>query len=520
MVRNAPAPLSTGGMAFDPHGKFLSIDALFSPHINSSSTVEASLSSSSSKSRERPEDSSVKATKRRRFEKGPATFRSLVGTAHAMHFGIYEALPESTAVQDNLSPSRQTLCRLSLSYLKKASDRTKYAKPEYSLPLKDAFVSLSGVWNMFCQDANAAFKDDYERGLGACAVKVLDAPDMGFAAIVAPLVEMAECAAKTDTGVKAQPIISKIYQIQATPGSEAYCRSFDALKTILKHAERPLSGRTKDASEGDAVSLWSAIFREQLPATACLALNLGEQGLAAARQSNSHLFRIFDIIAGTRKCDTILTVEDLEVANFELKKGLCTDVKDEIQLRRTIKAMKSIRMEATVFSMKELDDIWVAGPACDKILLPQTEAEVLDFMQNDMHRLFSLLFLYDRYSRDVLVRKAEYERQLRRGKKAVLPLSSEEKESRDLEWDLLVLNTPAKQAGRRKSIVGQLGDDDEEFAPSSPSDRYSVTLKRKDDEVNTASKSRSKPRKPKAFTDQLRDATDDEEDELADSDTC
>lgn len=70
----------------------------------------------------------------------------------------------------------------------------------------------------------------------------------------------------------------------------------------------------------------------------------GEQGLAAARQSNSHLFRIFDIIAGTRKCDTILPVEDLEVANFELKKGLCTDVKDVIQLRRTIKAMKSISM--------------------------------------------------------------------------------------------------------------------------------------------------------------------------------
>ncbi|KAG0061122.1 hypothetical protein BGZ89_011730 [Linnemannia elongata] len=520
MVRNAPAPLSTSGMTSDPHGKYLSTDVLFPPRMDSSSTVVASLSSSSSKSRERPGDYLVEAIKRRRLEKGPASFRSLVDIAHAMHFGIYEELPESTAVQDNISPRRQTLCRLSLSYLKKASDATKHMNPEHNLPLKDAFVSLSGIWSMFCQDANVAFKDDYEQGLDACAVKELDIADAGFAAVVAPLVEIAECAAKTDAVVKAQPIIGKIYELQGAPGSETYCRSLDALKTILKHAERPLSGRTKDASEGDAVSLWSAIFREQLPATACLALNLGEQGLAAARQSNSHLFRIFDIIAGTRKCDTILTVEDLEVANFELKKGLCTDVKDEIQLRRTIKAMKSIRMEATVFSMKELDDIWVAGPACDKILLPQTEAEVLDFMKNDMHRLFSLLFLYDRYSRDVFVKKAEYERQLRRGKKAVLPLSSEEMESRDLEWDLLVLNTPAKQAGRRKSIVDQLGDNEEEFTLSSPSDPYSGALKRKDDEVNTASKSRSKPRKPKAFTDRVRDATDDEEDELTDSDTC
>ncbi|KAI1302677.1 hypothetical protein EDD11_005590 [Mortierella claussenii] len=299
-----------------------------------------------------------------------------------------------------------------------------------------------------------------------------------FAAIVEPLVVMAEFAAKTDTGVKAQPIISRIYELQGAPGSEPHRRSLDALKTILKHAERPLSGRTKDSSEGDAVSLWSAIFREQLPATACLALNL---------QSNVHLLEIYDIVAGTRKCNTILTVEDLEVANFELKEALCTDVKDDIQLRRTIKAMKSIRMEATVFSMKELDDIW---------------------------------FLFDRYSRDVLVKKAEYEQQLRRGKTAVLPLSSQEKESKDLEWDLLVLNTPAKKAGRGKSILDQLEDDDEESAPSSPSDRYSIALEKKDDEVNTASKSRSNLRKPKAFRDRLRDAMDDEADELADSDTC
>ncbi|KAG0364693.1 hypothetical protein BGZ54_007261 [Gamsiella multidivaricata] len=508
MVRNAPAPLSTGGMTSDLHSKSLSTDALFSPHINSSSTVEASLSSSSSKSRERPGDSLVEAIKRRRLEKGHATFRSLVDIAHAMHFGIYEALPESTAVQDNLSPRHQTLCRLSLSYLKKANNRTKYTNPD---------VSLSGVWNMFCQDANAAFKDDYERGLDACAVKELNNPDMGFAAIVAPLVEMAECAAKTDTGVKAQPIISKIYQIQATPGSEPYCRSLDALKTILKHAERPLSGRTKDASEGDAVSLWSAIFREQLPATACLALNLGEQGLTAARQSNLDLLDIFGINAGTRKCDSTMTVEDLEVANFELKKALCTDVKDDIQLHRTIKAMKPIILllrnygldcppivacEATTFSMKKLDDIWVAGPACDKIILPQTEAEILDFMKKDMHRLFNLLALYDQYSREVLVKKAEYERRLRRGNKMALPLPSEEKESRDLEWDPLVLNSPTKQTGRRKSIMDRLKDDDEEdFPPNSPSNRKSIALKSIDVEGSIASKLRSKPGRPKAFAD-------------------
>ncbi|KAG0221220.1 hypothetical protein BGW41_007073 [Actinomortierella wolfii] len=380
--------------------------------------------------------------------------------------------------------------------VRSASNRSKYTNPEYNLPLKDAFVSLSGIWNMFCQDANDVFKDDYKRGLDLSAVKELDIPDMEFATIVAPLVEIAESAARTDVGVKAQSIITKIYHIQALPGSEPYCRSLDALKTILKHAERPLSGRVKDASEGDAVSLWSAIFREQLPATACLALNLGEQGLAAARQSNLDLFDIFGIVAGTRKCDSIMTVDNLEVANFELKKGMCTDIKDDIQLRRTIKAMKSIMLmlskfsldcppvccmrgvEATIFSVKKLDDIWVAGPACDKIILPQTEAEILDFMKNDMHRLFNLLVLYDRYSREVLVKKAEYERRLRRSNKVALTLLSEEEEgSGDLEWDLLVLNSPSKQAGRRKSILDQLKEcDDEDLTPKSPSIRKSTAL--------------------------------------------
>ncbi|KAF9926101.1 hypothetical protein FBU30_004278 [Linnemannia zychae] len=248
-------------------------------------------------------DSLVERIKRRRIGKSPATFRSLVNIAHAMHFGIYEELPESSSIEHDLSPMRQTLCRLSLTYLRNASNMATYASPENNLSLKDAFVSLSGAWNMFCQDANSAFKDYYKQGLDACAVKELDTADAGFAAIIA------ECLAKTDTGVKAQPIISKIYELQGAPDSEPYRRSLDDLKTILKHAEQPLSGRTKDASEGDAVCIWSAVFREQLPATACLALNLVEQGIAAARQSNLHLFRIFDIIAGTRKCDTILTVE-------------------------------------------------------------------------------------------------------------------------------------------------------------------------------------------------------------------
>lgn len=80
----APASLSTSGNTSDPPGKSLPPDALFPSHMNSSSTVEASLSSSSSKGRKRSGDSLVQGIKWRRLEKGPVTFRSFVDIAHAM----------------------------------------------------------------------------------------------------------------------------------------------------------------------------------------------------------------------------------------------------------------------------------------------------------------------------------------------------------------------------------------------------------------------------------------------------
>ncbi|KAG0301597.1 hypothetical protein BGZ98_008202 [Dissophora globulifera] len=159
--------------------------------------------------------------------------------------------------------------------------------------------------------------------------------------------------------------------------------------------------------------------------------------------------------------------------------------------------------------------------ACDKIILPQTEAEILDFMKNDMHRLFNLLVLYDLYSKEAFVKKAEYERQLRRSNKVVSPVSPEEKECKDLEWDLLVLNSPAKQVGGRKSIMHQLKDDGEEdFAPNSPSNRKFAALKSIGVEGSTTPRLLSRQGRLKTFVERLKNAADDEEDEFAESYIC
>ncbi|KAG0025747.1 hypothetical protein BGZ82_009851 [Podila clonocystis] len=127
------------------------------------------------------------------------------------------------------------------------------------------------------------------------------------------------------------------------------------------------------------------------------------------------------------------------------------------------------------------------------------------------------IVLYDQYSKEVLVKKAEYECQLRRSNNVVLSPPSEVEESRDLEWDLLVLNSPAKQAGRRKSIVEQLKDDGkEEFAPKFTIKSEFDELKSTNVEDGTASKLRSKPCRAKTFAERLKDTSDEE---FVDSDT-
>lgn len=125
---------------------------------------------------------------------------------------------------------------------------------------------------------------------------------------------------------------------------------------------------------------------------------------------------------------------------------------------------------------------------------------------------------YERYSREVLVKKAEYERQLRRSNKVMSPLSSEEKESLDLEWDLLVLNSPSKQVSKRKSIVEQLTVvDDEDSVLKTPSKRNSMALKNHGFEGSVGYKLRSQSGRLKSFAERLKEVEDDDDDELAES---
>lgn len=86
----------------------------------------------------------------------------------------------------------------------------------------------------------------------------------------------------------------------------------------------------------------------------------------ATKLSNSALSSIFQTSSTARKCDCILTVDGLEVANFEAKKETASNVDKALQFRKNIKINKSILLELESYNIEcpPILDIHGTG-ACD-----------------------------------------------------------------------------------------------------------------------------------------------------------
>ncbi|KAG0198066.1 hypothetical protein BGX33_012623 [Mortierella sp. NVP41] len=155
----------------------------------------------------------------------PASFQTLVEYAIGMHLGSVDILPDlDNAVPRDVSENRQRLYQMALSRLHAGNDRMRYPNPDSNLPLKDAFVALSGVWNMFSSEANKAFNDLLEEGRQSCLRKELEEPNEAFDALIKPLVTMG------DKGSSMDDLIEKVYELQAIPSE--FRRCLDALKTM------------------------------------------------------------------------------------------------------------------------------------------------------------------------------------------------------------------------------------------------------------------------------------------------
>ncbi|KAF9374107.1 hypothetical protein BGX21_004236, partial [Mortierella sp. AD011] len=307
---------------------------------------------SSGMKRQRRQQSCPSTPKKRVQKKEPTTPKHLAQTMEPFQSLIEIALEmpvtlpsmDSALFLDNVSTNRIILYKIGLANLHDARDAFKYPNPETNLPLKDAFVALSGIWNLYSEKSNSEFGELTDKARLLCLRPDLEKRDEEFNGIIEPLILLADSESSVDS------ILGRLYDIQTA--NPQHRRSLDMLKTILKNASQPLYGTIRKASEGDTMSLWSGLFRGFLPSTSHIALNLGEQGCAATKLSNSDLSSVFQANSVPRKCDCILTVDGLEVANFEAKKEAASNMDKAVQLRKNIKINKSILLELEKYNIE------------------------------------------------------------------------------------------------------------------------------------------------------------------------
>ncbi|KAG0365904.1 hypothetical protein BGZ54_006071, partial [Gamsiella multidivaricata] len=132
-------------------------------------------------------------------------------------------------------------------------------------------------------------------------------------------------------------------------------------------------------------------------------ISLGKQGCAATALSRSRLADVFNTGANARKCDCLLTVGGLEVANFEYKRGTANKQEVAFQLRKNLKINKSILLEldnthhndtgrsAVIYKLCKWKSIWVAGKASKTFMLPMTRREFQCFLEGPVFQLANLL---------------------------------------------------------------------------------------------------------------------------------
>ncbi|KAF8976097.1 hypothetical protein BGZ46_008573, partial [Entomortierella lignicola] len=287
------------------------------------------------------------------------------------------------------SAYKKTLYQIALMNLYEA--KSIYKRPNFDkarcLYFKDAFLALSAVWYLYSPMANDLFGNERtQEAKDLCYIPDLGIQSEDVQSIVKPLLEMMK------TGASIVDLFDKTLTMHTTnPSSILKLR---VLQSLFINVIRPLNG---------------------------------EQGSIATKISSSILAKVFHIGKSARKCDTILAVDGVEICNIEAKKENTSAADIAVQGRKNAKINKSILLQlekygiecppfmnvhgmtATINSIKRLNDIWVVGPACDKIILPKTRMQVQFFLERDVYVLFNLLEYYHHFADNTYDAKQRYD---------------------------------------------------------------------------------------------------------------
>ncbi|KAF9948568.1 hypothetical protein BGZ65_007981 [Modicella reniformis] len=285
-------------------------------------------------------------------------------------FSLYEGkdveLPSQQSAVAEQDPEKRVLYKLALGHFQNAHaemQRPKFDKASCT-DFKDAFVALSGVWNVFSKEANEAFPSaDLQEVEELCRMTELENKDADVMEILNMLAEKSREAPLTD-------VVNEICILLSTkPERRPFLM---VLLAVLRHVIRPHYG-SMAPSEADSLYLWARIFDDGMPLNTHFSFHL------------------------------------LEVGNIEAKRISAPKLEVMFQLRKNIKINKSLLLQlekygvecppllsihgniAIIFRVRRWKGIFVASKACPTLVLPTTEDEWPLFLSRHAYVLSNLL---------------------------------------------------------------------------------------------------------------------------------
>ncbi|GJJ71738.1 hypothetical protein EMPS_04095 [Entomortierella parvispora] len=317
-------------------------------------------------------------------------------------------LEDTSNTEDDPVPGK--LYKLAWRHLKdaKRAIEQQTTSKEGCLHLHDAFVALSGVFNLYSPVARTTLSTA-ERldAKSLCIIPELESKDEEVTRLLNSL--------KITKTKKLTAVLEDVYSCL---GSKPAFRLFLlVLRNIIENILDPHHG-DNEPSESDALLIWGSILKDGRPKGTPFTFHFGERASHATRVSKSKLACALNTGCGARKCNCILSIGKTQFGNGGVTRASTPPVAVKIQLRKNIKIARSVMLELSkfgldcppqlsihglkvdIFRVMPWKGVFVAAPACNAIVLPKTEAAWNLFIDNGAHQLKNLLEYYHEYTVD------------------------------------------------------------------------------------------------------------------------
>ncbi|KAF9996337.1 hypothetical protein BGZ65_008080, partial [Modicella reniformis] len=252
-------------------------------------------------------------------------------------------LPPEGAKDTEKDPERKKLYGLAWRHLRdaKVALEQQGADKETCLHFRDAFVALSGVFNLYSPMARKALSStDCLEAKRLCLMPELEYKDEELTKLLDSLM--------TTKIRKLTVILEDVYSwLSSKPTFRLFLL---VLRNIIENVLNPHHGDNKP-SECDALLIWGSILKDGRPKGTPFTFYLGEQASRAPHVSKSKLASALNTGCSARKCDCTLSIGRIQFGNGEAKRVSTPPVAVKIQLRKNIEITRSVMLELRKFGL-------------------------------------------------------------------------------------------------------------------------------------------------------------------------